>query len=187
MDLFPPQRPAYECARPLAKHVCFLAVHGIITNQQLLVRHAQRDAQDVFDEVHDQARPHDIPANDEHGARNLIPDLDAVSRNRTAGVREGEGLGAGYGGEDTSGAAADETGDEMGVEDTEDVVDGAHERHLLAEYVHGEPRHGARPETHGDGTPARHDACGRGDGDQAADHAVDSADDGRFAVVQNVA
>ena len=75
----------------------------------------------------------------------------------------------------------------MGVEDTKDVINGAHECDLFAEYVHGEPGHGTGSQTYGDSTPARDDACGRGDGDQTADHAVDGANDGGFAVIDNVA
>ena len=187
MDLLPPQGPTDISAGPFAKHIRLLAVHGVIANQQLLVRHAQRDAQDVLDKAHDQARPHDVPANDEHGTCNLVADLDAVPGDSAAGVCERERLAAGDCGEDTRGASADDPGDEMGVENTQDVIDGAHERNFFAEYVHGEPRDGARPEAHGDGTPARDDAGGGRDGDKTADHAVDGADDGGLAVVQDVA
>ena len=162
-------------------------MHGIITNQQLLVRHPQWNPQNVFDEAHDQACPHDIPADDEHGACNLVADLHAISRDRTAGICDGKRRRAGDSSEDTSGAPPDDPGDKMGVEDTKDVINGAHEWDLFAEYVHGEPRDGTGSKTHGDRTPARHDTCGRGDGNKAADHAIDGADDGGFAVVSHVA
>lgn len=75
----------------------------------------------------------------------------------------------------------------MGVKDAKNVINGAHERDLFAEDVHGEPGHGTGSKTHGDSTPACNDTCGRGDGNKAADHAVDGADDGGLAVVEHVA
>ena len=186
-DRLPPRGPTDISTRPFSKHICLLAVHDIITNQQLLLRHPQRNPQHVFDEAQYQARPHDIPCNDEHGARNLVPDLHAVSSDRAARVGDAESRGAGNGSEDAGGASAEKTGHEMGVEDAEDIVDGAHECDFLAENVHGEPRYGAGSEADRDGTPAGHDTRTGSDGNEAADHAVDGANDGGFAVVERIA
>lgn len=94
----------------------------VVAQHQILLRHPQWDPQHIFDEGHDQRRPHHVPADDEHGARDLIPDLDAVALDGAAGVRDAECRTAGDGGEDTSGTTADHAGDEMGVENTEDVI-----------------------------------------------------------------
>lgn len=177
----------HEPAAPLPEHVRLLAMHGVIAHLELGLAHAQGHAEHIFDETHDQARPDDVPADDEHGARDLVGDLDAVALDGAARVGEAEGGAAGDGGEDARGAAADEAGDEVGVEDAEDVVDVAHEGDFFGEDVHAQPGHAAGAEAEGDGAPAGDDAGGGGDGDEAADHAVDGADDGGFAVVGVVA
>ena len=75
----------------------------------------------------------------------------------------------------------------MGVENTEAVINGAHEGDFFAEDVHREPRHGTGSKTDCDSAPARNDTCAWRDGDKTGDHAVDGANDGGFAVVHHVA
>lgn len=55
-----------------AKGIRRLAVDGVVALEELFLAHAQRDAQHVLDEEQDQARPQQIPADDEHGACHLV-------------------------------------------------------------------------------------------------------------------
>ena len=162
-------------------------MHGIIPNSELLVGESEGHAEDVFNEHHDQRSPDHVPANDEHGTCDLVADLHSIALDGATGVQEPECGAARDRGKNARGAAAEEAGDEMGVENAEDVVDGAHECDFLAENVHAEPGHGARPESNADGGPAGDDPGGGGDGYEATDHSVDGADDGGFAVVGVVA
>lgn len=73
------------------KGVGFLAVDGVVADFAHLVRHAEGDAADVFDEAHDERGPDDVPADDEEGADDLQADLAAVAGDGPAGVRESEG------------------------------------------------------------------------------------------------
>lgn len=47
-----------------AEHVALLIMNGHVTQEQLLVRHAQRHADHVFDEEEDERGPDDVPGDD---------------------------------------------------------------------------------------------------------------------------
>jgi hypothetical protein len=70
-----------ERAVEVRKRVRLFSVHGVVANLAGGVGHAERDAQDVLDEDHDEGRPDDVPANDEECADDLEPDLLAVAVN----------------------------------------------------------------------------------------------------------
>ena len=98
-------------------------MHRVVSDRELLLGEAQGNAEDVFDEHHDERSPDHVPADDEHPARDLVADLHSVSLDGATGVGQPERGAARDGGEDTRRAAAEEAGDEVGVEDAEDVVD----------------------------------------------------------------
>ena len=167
--------------------VGFLAVDGVVADEELFVGHAQGDAADVFDEAQNQRGPNEIPADDEEGADDLQPDLFAVAVDGAARVGQAEGR-AGVGvGEDSHEEAAEETGDHVRVRDAEGVVDVVGEQApSFADDVHGEPWDRSRAEAEEDRGPAgNHTGSGR-DGHEAGDHAVDRSDDGWFAVEDDV-
>ena len=57
-----------EVGAAFAEDVCFFAVHAVVSNGQLLVGKAERDATHVFDEAEDEGSPYDVPTDDEAGA-----------------------------------------------------------------------------------------------------------------------
>ena len=176
-----------HAGRRLAEDVRLLAVHGEVADEQLLLGHAQGHAQHVLDEQQDGGRPEEVPGDDEEGADDLQADLAAEAVDgaaRQAGAEGGDTLGRG---EDPRAAAADDGGDEVGVEDAERVVEQLHKADLLGEQVHREPRHAAGAEGQADGAPAGYVAGGRRDGHEARDHAVDHAHQAGLAVVEVVA
>lgn len=67
----------------------------------------------------------------------------------------------------------------MGVENLERVVDLA-EEFRAPENIHRDPGDGAGAQAEEDGAPAGDHTRGGGDGDEACDHALHGADDGRF-------
>lgn len=72
-----------EGAVEVGKGVRLFAMHGVVANLARGVGHAERDAQDVLDEDHDERGPDDVPADDEEGADDLEPHLPAVAVNGT--------------------------------------------------------------------------------------------------------
>jgi len=130
-----------------------LAVDGIVTNYQVLFGHPERNSAHILNEKADQAGPDNIPANDEEGTGKLPADLFTVAGNTTTG---GDGCkcdNAFAGGEDTDEETTADTGNQMGVEDAEDVVDCLEERKSLAGNVHRQPRHATGNDTDDDGSP----------------------------------
>ena len=55
------------------ERVSFFAVHSVVTDEQVLLRHAQRD--DEPDDVEDEAGDDQVPADDEAGAHQLLSEL----------------------------------------------------------------------------------------------------------------
>jgi hypothetical protein len=121
------------------KDVCGFAVDRIVACQQLGFGHPQWDSQHVLDEAHDERGPHDVPADDEERAVELHVDLLSVALDGAAGVGDAEGGAAFDGCEEADAHSADETGDAVGVEDAEGVVDLAEVGDFLAHDVHGSP------------------------------------------------
>jgi hypothetical protein len=58
-------------------------VDRIITDQQLLVRHAQWYTQNILDEKHNQRSPDDVPADDEQSANYLAILRLTMSKDRS--------------------------------------------------------------------------------------------------------
>lgn len=170
-----------------AKHVRLLAVDRVVAHEQGLLAHAQRDPAHVLDEQHDEGRPHEVPPNHEHGAGELVAQLDAVAGDRATGVGQPEGGAPVDRGPQARAEAADEAGDHVRVRDAQRVVKVALEKGGFADNVHGQPGDGAGPDAQEDGAPACDDAGRGGDGHEARDHAVDGADDGGLLVVEHVA
>ena len=171
----------------VGKGVRFLAVDGVVADQEGLLAHAQRDAQHVLDEEHDGAGPEDVPADHEERADDLDPDLAAVAGDRAAGVGEAEGGAAFHRGEEAGADAADKGADEVGVEDVEDVVDRLEEGEFATGDVETDPGNSAGSDAEDDGAPSGHDTGGWGDGDETGDHALDGSNDGRPTVVDEIA
>jgi hypothetical protein len=67
---------------------------SIVANLACGIAHAERNAQHILDEEHDERRPDDVPADDEEGADDLQPDLLAVAFDGSARVGESKGLAA---------------------------------------------------------------------------------------------
>lgn len=130
-----------------------LAMNGVVTDKQFLLVHSQRHPADVLDERHDQAGPHDVPADDEASSCELPADLDRMASDSTAGYCEGEGSGALGRSENTDQEATAYAGDKMGVEDSERVIDSSEETELLAGNVHSHPRYATRDKANDDCTP----------------------------------
>lgn len=126
---------------------------GIVTSKEFLLGHAEWDTADVLDEQADQAGDDDIPSDNEAEGGELFADLCAVTSDGTTGGDGGEGQAALCGSEDSDKETTDETGDQMGVEDAQDVIDLLEELDFLAENVHGEPWNGSGEDTNDDGTP----------------------------------
>lgn len=102
----------------LEEAVSALAVDGGVTDQHVLLAHAQRHAADVLDEEHDKGGPDGVPADDEQGADDLKPDLLAVAVDCATGVGVTETGDAVDGGEETGQETTEETSDEVGVRDS---------------------------------------------------------------------
>lgn len=98
-------------------------VNCVVANLTCGIAHAQRNAENVPDEDHDQRRPDDVPADDEKSADDLKPDLFAITVNGAAWVGQAEGCAAGGCGEEAGTDATDECADEVRMEDVESVVD----------------------------------------------------------------
>ncbi len=120
-----------------AQHIRRLAMNGIVASKQLCFAHAQRDAEHVLDEAHDERRPHDVPPDDEERAVELQVDLFPVALDGAAEVGDGEGGAAFDGREEADAHAAHEAGDAVRVEDAERVVDFAEVGNFFAHDVHG--------------------------------------------------
>ena len=162
-------------------------MNSIIAHLQHLLTHPQRHAAHVLDETHDQTRPHHVPADDEQGPDNLQPDLLPVAGHRPTEIRDPERRAPFHGGEDARPDATDQSTDEVRVEDLEGIVDVSEERHAAPGDVHRDPGDGAGEEAEDDGAPAGDEPGRRRDGDETGDHALDGADDGRFAEVDEIA
>ena len=67
----------------------------------------------------------------------------------------------------------------MRVDDAQGIVEMVHEA-CLTDDVHADPRDAAAADPHDDGAPASNDASGGCDDDEARNHALHDADDGRF-------
>jgi hypothetical protein len=130
-----------------------LAVNRVVTDNQVLVRHTQRNSADILDEDADQARPHDVPADNEACTSKLPTDLDTIASNATTrgdGRKSDRAL---SGRENTNEEATADTSDHVSVEDAEHVVDSPEEGESLAENVHGHPWNAARSDANDDGSP----------------------------------
>ena len=162
-------------------------MNGVIADEELFLRHPERHAADILDKVEDDTSHEDVEGDDEEEADDLDPDLVAVALDTTSVLGDaGERGGAVDGGEDTSEEAANDTGDHVGMDDTETVVNVVEEAELAAEDVHADPGDATGQHTEEDGRPAGDEACRGRDGDKTRDHAVDGAENGRLLVVNNV-
>ena len=77
-----------HCRASIIPHIRAFPVNRVIANQQLLLAHAQWNAQGIFDKQQNRRCPEDVPSNDEQGARDLPADLLAITCDCSAG---GEG------------------------------------------------------------------------------------------------
>ncbi len=75
----------------------------------------------------------------------------------------------------------------MGVENLKGVIDASEDAHAAAGNVHSEPGDGAGADTESNCTPSGDDTCSRSDGDETRDHALDGADNGGLAEVDQIA
>ena len=91
----------------MRKRVRFFPVNGIISNFHLLLRHAEWNAEHVFNEAHNKRGPYDVPTHDEKAADDLEPDLFAITVDAAAGVAVAEGCDAVHCCEDAGSDAAD--------------------------------------------------------------------------------
>jgi hypothetical protein len=98
-------------------------MNRIVANLARGIAHAQRNAENVPDEEHDQRRPDDVPADNEKSADDLKPDLLAIAIDGTTRVGQAEGCAAGGCGEEAGSDASNECADKVRVEDIEGVVD----------------------------------------------------------------
>lgn len=104
--------------------VGLLAVHGVVADDELLLGHPERN-HSLYGKA-DDGGDGDVPAGDEQSADDLLEELDAagVAVEATTGVGDGEEEGAEGGlGKEAGREAADESGDGVGVEDAEGIVD----------------------------------------------------------------
>lgn len=134
-----------------------LAVDRVVADDQVLVGHPEWNSADVLDEQADQAGPDHVPANDEACASELPADLDTIAGNTTTGREGGEGNRALAGREDTDEEATADTGDQVSVEDAENVINGPEEGQALAKDVHCAPWNAAGNHADDDSTPASDD------------------------------
>lgn len=102
----------------LEKAVRRLAVNRVVADEHVVLGHAKRDSADVLDEQHDQARPDQVPANDEEGANNLDPDLSTVVVNGTTGVCETESQATFTSGKDSGQETTKDGSDQVSVRDS---------------------------------------------------------------------
>jgi len=89
----------------------------------LLIGHAQRNAEGVFDEHHDKRGPDEVPADDEKRTDDLEPDLLAIPSDGTSKRCDRECSSTTLGGKDTSEESADEGSNKMSMEDIEGIID----------------------------------------------------------------
>jgi hypothetical protein len=122
----------------VGERVRHLLVNRKVANLARGIAHAQRNAENVSDEDHDQRRPNDVPADDEKGPDDLEPDLFAVAVDGTTGVGQSEGCAASGRGEDAGADAADECAYKVCVEDIEGVIDVLEERDVAFAKVEGD-------------------------------------------------
>lgn len=55
-----------------SEHVCGFAVDHVVTCEELLLGHAERDSADVLDEAHYEGGPDYVPADDKEGAYDSV-------------------------------------------------------------------------------------------------------------------
>jgi hypothetical protein len=111
-----------QSAVEVSKRVRLFAMYSVVANLAGRVRHAQRDAQYVLDEQHNERRPHNVPADDEQGRDDLNPDLAAVAVNGTAWIGKAKSRATFGRGEETGADTTDKRADEMGMEHIQAVV-----------------------------------------------------------------
>jgi hypothetical protein len=109
--------------------------------------------------------------------------LDAITRDRTTGVRNAESSATLNSSEETSSNTTNKRTDKMGMEDLKGVVDASEDCHAAAGDVHGEPGDDTGADTERDCAPSGDETCSGSDGNETRDHALDGADDGGFAEV----
>ena len=114
----------------VGKGVRHLVVDGVVTDLARGVGHAQRHAQHVLDEQHDQRRPHDVPADDEQRSHDLQPHLLSVAVDGAAWVRQAERCAAGCRREETGADTTDQCTDKVGVEHVKGVIDVLEDRKI---------------------------------------------------------
>lgn len=150
---------------------------GVISNSQMVLLHAQWDAQHVLDEQHNQTRHDNVQSNNKQRSHNLDPDLLSIPINRASRIRNTEGLATLHRCKDSSEETTEQTAHGVGVHVSKDVVDGE-EGLGASENVHAEPGDGAGADADNEGAPAGDDTGGGGDGDEACDFAFDGTEDG---------
>lgn len=93
-------------------------MNGVVTQQHVLLTHAQRYTAYILDEEHDERGPDGVPADDEESADDLQPDLLAIAVDGAAGICVAKASHAVNGGKEACQEAADETRDEVCVRDS---------------------------------------------------------------------
>ncbi|THU67720.1 hypothetical protein C4D60_Mb05t27690 [Musa balbisiana] len=139
------------------QRVGLLAVHRVVADGELLLRHAQRHHQ-PYDEA-DDGGGDDVPPHDEQRAHELLEELHAPDPAVEAAPRVGDGEEEGAQGglrQQAGGRATQEAGDGVGVEDAQGVVHLLQEAGALVHDHHGEPGDAARQHTHHYGSPSLH-------------------------------
>src|ERR1700761_8439743 len=71
--------------RIIVERISSLTMNSIITSQQFLFRHAQRNATYIFDKAANQGRDDDIPADNESKGSEFFDNLHAIAGDGTAG------------------------------------------------------------------------------------------------------
>jgi hypothetical protein len=156
-----------------------VTVDGEVAHLHVLLAHAQRN-----DEAHEleQDERHDAREDDhpERGERLPLEQIPAAAHRHAGRDLHRRAR------ENTGQQAADEAGEAVREDHAEGVVDAserAHQRQVVVGAVDDDGRDGADQ----DRAPAGHEAGRRRDRDEADDHAVDAADQGRLALGRVVA
>lgn len=177
----------------VGKGVGLFLVHSIVTDNALLVGHAERDAEDELDKGHNGRSPEDVPANDKESTDDLDPDLASIIVDSTTCRGNAKGAGTTLGGKYTGEEATDNSGNEMGMEDVEDIIDVLERRNVALTQVEGDlralieldslvrkayPWDGAGEGSEDNGTPASDETSSGRNGDETGNHALNGTNDG---------
>uniref|UniRef100_A0A8R7U016 Uncharacterized protein n=1 Tax=Triticum urartu TaxID=4572 RepID=A0A8R7U016_TRIUA len=162
------------------ERVGLLAVHRVVADHELLLRHPQRH--DEPDDEADDAGDHHVPSDDEERAHHLLQELHAAAAAAVEGAaRVGhrhEHAAQRRLREEPRGHAAEEPRHGVGVEHAQRVVHALQQLGPLVHDHHGEPRDAAGEDPHHDRRPPLDQTRAGRDADEAGDHALDGADDG---------